>query len=67
MLVGDLLTLVAAISFALYGITNKKLGPRFSQAELMCYTLLVGTVALTPVGVLATLAVFSRLISGANP
>lgn len=49
-LLGDLLTLVAALSFALYGITNKKLGLRFSQAELMCYTLIVGTVALTPVG-----------------
>lgn len=49
-LIGDLLTLVAALSFALYGITNKKLGKRFSQAELMCYTLIVGTVALTPIG-----------------
>ena len=50
-LIGDLLTLIAAVSFALYGITNKKLGKRFSQAELMCYTLIVGTVALTPVGI----------------
>ena len=54
-LLGDLLTLVAAVSFALYGITNKKLGQRFSQAELMCYTLIVGTVALTPVGLPALL------------
>ncbi len=52
---GDLLTLVAAVSFALYGITNKKLGQRFSQAELMCYTLIVGTAALTPVGLPALL------------
>jgi len=51
MITGDLLTLVAALSFALYGITNKKLGTRFSQAELMCYTLIVGTLALSPVGV----------------
>ncbi len=51
MVVGDVLTLVTAVSFAFYGITNKKLGARFSQAELMCYTLIVGTVTLTPVGV----------------
>ncbi|HEY7348870.1 MAG TPA: DMT family transporter [Ktedonobacterales bacterium] len=51
MILGDLLTLVAALSFAFYGITNKKLGTRFSQAELMCYTLVVGTLALAPVGV----------------
>jgi drug/metabolite transporter (DMT)-like permease len=54
-LLGDLLTLVAAVSFALYGITNKKLGRRFSQAELMCYTLIVGTAALTPIGLPALL------------
>jgi drug/metabolite transporter (DMT)-like permease len=54
-LLGDLLTLVAAVSFALYGITNKKLGKRFSQAELMCYTLIVGTAALTPIGLPALL------------
>jgi drug/metabolite transporter (DMT)-like permease len=51
MIIGDLLSLGAALSFALYGITNKKLGTRFSQAELMCYTLLIGTVALAPVGI----------------
>lgn len=56
MILGDLLTLVGAVSFALYGITNKKLTSRFSQAELMCYTLLVGTVALAPVGIPALLA-----------
>lgn len=55
MLLGAVLTLVAALSFALYGITNKTLGKRFSQAELMCYTLLVGTVALTPIGIPALL------------
>ena len=51
MIIGDILSLVAAVSFALYGITNKKLGARFTQAELMCYTLIVGTLALTPIGV----------------
>ncbi len=51
MLLGDLLTLVAALSFALYGITNKKLGTRFSQVELMCYTLIVGMLALSPIGI----------------
>ncbi len=51
MLVGDLLSLGAAVSFALYGITNKKLGARYSPAELMCYTLIIGTLALTPLGV----------------
>ncbi len=51
MLIGDLLSLGAALSFALYGITNKKLGARFSPAELMCYTLIIGTLALSPIGV----------------
>jgi drug/metabolite transporter (DMT)-like permease len=51
MILGDLLSLGAALSFALYGITNKKLGTRFSPAELMCYTLIVGTLALAPIGV----------------
>ncbi len=50
MVIGDLLTLAAALSFALYGITNKKLGTRFSQVELMCYTLVVGTAAMSPIG-----------------
>src|SRR5262249_37431154 len=50
MIIGDLLSLGAALSFALYGITNKKLGTRFSQAELMGYTLFVGLVALAPIG-----------------
>ncbi|HEY7127733.1 MAG TPA: DMT family transporter [Ktedonobacterales bacterium] len=56
MILGDLMTLVGAVSFAMYGIINKKLTLRFSQAELMCYTLLVGTVALAPVGIPALLA-----------
>ncbi len=51
MIIGDLLSLGAALSFAFYGINNKKLGAKFSQAELMCYTLIVGTLALTPIGV----------------
>jgi drug/metabolite transporter (DMT)-like permease len=55
MILGDLVTLGAAISFAIYGITNKTLGTRFSQAELMCYTLIVGTLALTPIGIPALL------------
>jgi drug/metabolite transporter (DMT)-like permease len=51
MIIGDLLSLGAALSFALYGITNKKLGARYSPAELMCYTLIIGTLALSPIGV----------------
>ncbi|HLV99586.1 MAG TPA: DMT family transporter [Ktedonobacterales bacterium] len=51
MIIGDVLSLGAALSFALYGITNKKLGARYSPAELMCYTLIIGTLALSPIGV----------------
>ena len=51
MIIGDLLSLGAALSFALYGITNKKLGARYSPVELMCYTLIIGTLALSPIGV----------------
>lgn len=50
-LLGNALSLVGAGMFALYGIVNKGLMRRYSPAELMAYTLLVGTVALLPWGV----------------
>jgi drug/metabolite transporter (DMT)-like permease len=55
-LLGDLLTLGAAALFAGYGVVNRQLARRYSPPELMCYTLLVGTIALAPFGVPALLA-----------
>ncbi len=48
MIVGDALTLVGAVLFAIYGIVNVRLADRYSPPELMCYTLVIGTVALIP-------------------
>lgn len=48
LIIGDLLTLGSVALFALYGIANKRLAVRYDPPELMCYTLLVGTVALIP-------------------
>jgi drug/metabolite transporter (DMT)-like permease len=56
LLVGNALTLAAAALFAVYGIVNRRLGARYSPPELMCYTLIVGTLALAPLGVPAVLA-----------
>ena len=53
---GNALSLGAAVLFAIYGIVNRGLGRRYSPPELMCYTLLVGTLALAPFGVPAVLA-----------
>jgi drug/metabolite transporter (DMT)-like permease len=55
MLAGNALSLGAAALFAVYGILNRGLGRRYSPPELMCYTLLVGTLALAPFGVPALL------------
>lgn len=55
MLLGDILTLVAAGLFALYGVVNKRLTTLYSPPELMCYTLLIGTLALAPFGIPALL------------
>jgi drug/metabolite transporter (DMT)-like permease len=55
-LVGNALSLCAAFLFALYGVTNKRLGQRYSPPELMCYTLIIGTLALAPVGIPALLS-----------
>ena len=49
-IIGDALSLAAAGLFAVYGVVNKRLTMRYTPAELMCYTLLIGTVALTPLG-----------------
>lgn len=56
LLLGNALTLTAAVLFALYGVVNKRLGATYSPPELMCYTLLVGTLALAPLGVPAVLS-----------
>jgi drug/metabolite transporter (DMT)-like permease len=55
-LFGNALTLVAALLFAIYGIVNRPLGVRYSPPELMCYTLIIGTLALAPFGIPAVLA-----------
>jgi drug/metabolite transporter (DMT)-like permease len=39
-LLGNVLTLIAALLFAIYGIVNRPLGARFSPPKLMCYTVL---------------------------
>ncbi|HET9110611.1 MAG TPA: DMT family transporter [Ktedonobacterales bacterium] len=49
--IGNVLSLVGAGLFALYGVVNKRLATRYSPPELMAYTLLVGTAALLPFGV----------------
>ncbi len=54
-LLGNALSLGAAVLFALYGIVNKRLVPHYSPAELMCYTLCIGTLVLTPFGLPALL------------
>jgi drug/metabolite transporter (DMT)-like permease len=55
-LFGDLLSLGAAVLFAGYGVVNRGLVKRYSPPELMCYTLLVGTLALAPLGIPAVVA-----------
>lgn len=52
-LIGDVLSFLAAGLFALYGVVNKRLAKRFSPPELMAYTLLIGTITLLPFGVVA--------------
>lgn len=52
-ILGDALSLGAAGLFAVYGIVNKRLAARYTPAELMCYTLLVGTLVLSPFGIAA--------------
>ncbi len=49
-LVGNVLLCLGAALFAVYGIVNKRLATHYSPPELMCYTLLIGTVALMPFG-----------------
>jgi drug/metabolite transporter (DMT)-like permease len=52
---GNVLLCCGAGFFALYGVVNKRLTVRYSPPELMCYTLLIGTLALAPFGVSALL------------
>lgn len=55
-LLGNALSLGAAALFAVYGIVNKRLASQYSPAELMCYTLCIGTLALAPFGLPALLS-----------
>lgn len=48
LVIGDILTIISAALFSVYSIVNKQLAPRYSPPELMCYTLLIGTVAMLP-------------------
>jgi drug/metabolite transporter (DMT)-like permease len=48
--VGDLLSLGAAASFALYGIVNKPLAKRYPASTVLAGTLLVGSIPLVPLG-----------------
>ncbi|HEX5571553.1 MAG TPA: DMT family transporter [Ktedonobacterales bacterium] len=52
-ILGDILLCIGAGLFAIYGIVNKRLTIRYSPPELMCYTLLIGTLALAPFGVVS--------------
>jgi len=47
---GDLLSLGAAASFALYGIVNKPLATRYPASTVLAGTLLVGSMPLVPLG-----------------
>ena len=46
--VGDLLSLGAAASFALYGIVNKPLATRYPASTVLAGTLLIGSIPLAP-------------------
>jgi drug/metabolite transporter (DMT)-like permease len=48
--VGDLLSLGAAASFALYGIVNKPLAARYPASTVLAGTLLLGSLPLIPLG-----------------
>ena len=48
--VGDLLSIGAAASFALYGIVNKPLAARYPASTVLAGTLLIGSVPLAPLG-----------------
>lgn len=52
-ILGDILLCIGSSLFAVYGIVNKRLTTRYSPPELMCYTLLIGTLALAPFGVVS--------------
>jgi len=52
--VGDLLSLGAAASFALYGIVNKPLAARHPASTVLAGTLLIGSVPLVPLGLLGS-------------
>lgn len=51
---GDLLSLGAAASFALYGIVNKPLSLRYPASTVLAGTLLVGSIPLVPLGFVGT-------------
>ncbi|HSD28610.1 MAG TPA: DMT family transporter [Vicinamibacteria bacterium] len=51
---GDLLSLGAAASFALYGIVSKPLAARHPASTVLAGTLLIGSVPLVPLGLLGS-------------
>jgi drug/metabolite transporter (DMT)-like permease len=48
--IGDLLSLGAAASFALYGIVSKPLAQRYPPSTVLAGTLLIGSIPLVPLG-----------------
>ena len=61
--VGDLLSLGAAASFALYGIVGKPLGARYPASTVLAGTLLLGSLPLLPLSLLAAPARSDAMIS----
>jgi drug/metabolite transporter (DMT)-like permease len=60
---GDLLSLGAAASFALYGIVGKPLGARYPASTVLAGTLLLGSLPLLPLSLVAAPARFGSAIS----
>jgi O-acetylserine/cysteine efflux transporter len=60
---GDLLSLGAAASFALYGIVGKPLGARYPASTVLAGTLLLGSVPLLPLSLVAAPARSGSAIS----
>lgn len=62
--IGDLLSLGAAVAFALYGIVNRPLARDYPPATYTAYTVLAGSVPLLAVGAPAALAQDWGAVSG---
>jgi drug/metabolite transporter (DMT)-like permease len=63
-LVGDALSLGAAVAFALYGVVNRPLVARYPPATYTAWTVLLGTIPLVVVAAPATLAQPWSAVSG---